>query len=74
MGLILRLGLASCAFYLAGAALLEGAALALARWRGHFGLDATRAGWTVLFGLIWFLAFQLAWRMVATGLVHSRRM
>ncbi|HEV2388418.1 MAG TPA: hypothetical protein VGS20_14325 [Candidatus Acidoferrales bacterium] len=73
MILYLRLGLVTCAFYLAGLLLLEATTLVVARWRGHFGIDATRAGWTLLHGIIWLLAFQLAWRVVVVRFLASRR-
>jgi hypothetical protein len=70
---LLRLGIASCLFYLAGVLLLGAVALGLAVWRGQFGIDATRWGFTLLFGLIWLLAFQLAWNVVVLRFLHSRK-
>jgi hypothetical protein len=73
MTLLLRLGVVSCGFYLAGVVLLAGACELLSLWRGHFGVDATRTGWTLLYGFIWLLAFQLSWRFVVVRLLASRR-
>lgn len=70
MDLILRLGLVSCALYLIAVLLVEAAIRGLSRWRLISGVDATRLGWTFLFGLLWLAAFQLAWLLVVPALIR----
>ena len=69
----MRLALVNCAFYLVGVFLLGAAGWGVSLWRGHFGLDATRTGWTLLFGIIWLVSFQFAWHVVVLGFLHSHK-
>jgi hypothetical protein len=65
---ILKLALVTCIFYLGMAALLHLVILVTAHLReGGFGLYGTRWGWVLLFGLLWFASFSLAWRILSIG-------
>ena len=64
--LILRFALLTCVFYLGMAAILEGAFFVFAYVRGGAGMFGTRLGWTILFGIVWLISFNLTYHIVTT--------
>jgi hypothetical protein len=69
--MILKLAFLSCVLYMAVAILMELALFLVARFSGGSGLFANRAGWFVLFGLIWLGSFGLSYHLVVSGL-HAK--
>ncbi len=64
MFFILKLALLTCAFYLAANLLIVLASLMIVRWKGEFLVYGTRWSLPLLFGLVWFLSFKIAWHLV----------
>jgi len=60
----LKLAFLTCGFYLGTALILQALSFLFVRWRGEFILYGTRWGWALLFGLIWFFSFRLAWYFI----------
>jgi predicted cobalt transporter CbtA len=63
MFFILKLALLTCAFYLAANLLIAFGSLLIVRWKGEFLVYGTRWSLSLLFGLVWFLSFQIAWHL-----------
>jgi len=66
----LKLSLLTCTFYLGAALILQASAILLVRWRGEFIVYGTRWGAAIVFGLVWFLSFKLAWHFILPGKAH----
>ncbi len=69
MPLYLKIGLFTCAFYLAVLIILEAAKIAMVHWRGGWGISyAGQRAWLfcdiVFYGLIWLACFRLARHLV----------
>jgi|HubBroStandDraft_2_1064218.scaffolds.fasta_scaffold1167534_1 hypothetical protein len=61
--IILRLGLVSGVIYVGFALAIEVALMILARLKGSSSFGASRPGWFVFFGVLWFASFWIAFRM-----------
>lgn len=66
--MILKLAFLSCVFYMGVAISMELALFLAAKFSGGSGLFANRAGWFVLFGIIWLGSFGLSYHIVVSGL------
>jgi hypothetical protein len=71
--IFLRLALVSAAIYVAFAIAIEVAFLVIARTRGVWGFYAPKAGWFVLFGVLWLVSFWIAWRTSPLANLHLHR-
>ena len=61
--IILRLGLVSALIYVGLALAVEIALFTLAKLKGCYSLWASKPGWFVFFGVLWFVSFWIALRM-----------
>ena len=61
---ILKLALATCAIYIGITLLILLAGIVVVHWGGIVGYTYSFRAWAVLFGLMWFASFTLAWRIV----------
>jgi len=61
--IILKLGLVSALIYVGFALAIEVALFTVAKLTGGSGLFASRPGWFILFGVLWFVSFWIAFRM-----------
>ncbi len=61
--IILRLGLVSALIYVGFALAVEIAQFTLANVTGSSFLGASKLGWFVFFGVMWFVSFWIAFRM-----------
>jgi len=72
----LRLGLLSAAvtaaIYICGVLLLQGAFILAVRLRLIWGIELPKSAWPVYFGLLWVLAFAIAWPL-SIRLIPIRR-
>lgn len=74
--ILFKLGLYSCLCYVGITALLEGALMAAVHITGGFGTFWGEKHWFwtlgaklgVIFGVIWFISFSIAWCIVCSGL------
>ena len=60
----------TCLFYLAFACLIEVGISAWFRWGKGSMIGLKGLPFVVLFGIIWFISFSLAWRIVAIRPPH----
>lgn len=61
---ILKLAIATCVVYIGITLLILLAGIVAVHWKGMIGYTHNFRAWAVLFGLIWFASFTLAWRIV----------
>lgn len=59
--LFIKMAAVTCAFYLGVAILMQAGLFVWARLAGSAAVFATRWGWTFLWGIVWFVSFNLAW-------------
>jgi hypothetical protein len=61
---ILKLATVTCAIYMGITLLLLLAEIMVAHWKGAIGYDLNFRAWAIVFGLMWFISFSIAWRIV----------
>ena len=61
---ILKLAIVTCAIYLGITLLLLLGGLVVVYWKGSVGYNYNFRPWAILFGLMWFISFIIAWRVV----------
>jgi hypothetical protein len=61
---ILKLAVATCAIYIGITLLLLLGVLVVVHWKGMIGFSYNFRAWAILFGLMWFVSFIIAWRIV----------
>jgi len=71
--LMIKLALLTCGVCLAITIFLEAALITVAHFKGGAGIFGTYWSWAVLFGVIWFVSFSLAFRVVYHGLLIRSR-
>jgi hypothetical protein len=61
--LIARMALVTCAVYVGIAVLLEVLLFGISFWKGGIMYSLNFKVWALIFGVIWFASFALAWRI-----------
>jgi hypothetical protein len=61
---ILKLAILTCAVYIGITVLLLLGGLVVVYWKGMIGYTYNFRAWAILFGLMWFISFTIAWRIV----------
>jgi hypothetical protein len=61
---ILKLAILTCAFYIGITVLLLLGGLVVVHWKGMIAYNYNFRAWAILFGLMWFVSFIGAWRIV----------
>jgi len=61
---ILKLSLVTCAIYIGITLLLLLAGLVVVHWKGMIAYNFNFRAWAIVFGLMWFVSFIIAWRIV----------
>jgi hypothetical protein len=61
--IILRLGLVSALIYVGFTLTVEIALFALAKLTGSSFFGASKPGWFIFFGVLWFVSFWIAFRL-----------
>jgi hypothetical protein len=61
---ILKLAIFTCAVYMGITVLLLLGGLVVVYWKGMLGYNYDFRFWAILFGLMWFVSFIVAWRIV----------
>ena len=61
---ILKLSIVTCAIYIGITLLLLLAVLVVVHWKGMIGFSFNFRAWAIVFGLMWFVSFIIAWRIV----------
>jgi len=61
---ILKLTIATCVIYIGLTLLLLLAGLVVVHWKGMIGYNYNFRAFAILFGLMWFVSFIIAWRIV----------
>ena len=64
MFLIVKVALATSAFYVGITIALEALLLGLMYWKGGIFYSINFKAWALVFGLIWLASFALAWRVI----------
>jgi hypothetical protein len=60
---ILKLAIVTCAIYMGITLLLLVGGLVIVHWKGMVGYNYNFRAWAILFGLMWFVSFIIAWRI-----------
>jgi len=68
---ILKLAIVTCAIYLGITLLLFLGVLVVLYWKGMVGYSYNFRPWAILFGLMWFVSFIIAWRVVIQQTPHA---
>jgi hypothetical protein len=61
---ILKLATVTCAIYIGITLLLLLGGLMVIHWKGTIGYNFNFRAWAIVFGLMWFISFIIAWRIV----------
>jgi hypothetical protein len=61
---IIKLAIATCAIYIGITLVLVLAGLVVVHWKGMIAYNFNFRAWAIVFGLIWFVSFIIAWRIV----------
>jgi hypothetical protein len=61
---ILKLAILTCAFYIGITVLLLLGGLVVVHWKGMIAYNYHFRAWAILFELMWFVSFIVAWRIV----------
>ena len=64
-----KIAFVTCAIYLVFSIILDVLGIAMAGWKGSFGLFFTKTGWVLLFGLVWLVSFLLSYRIVVSPIL-----
>jgi hypothetical protein len=62
----LKLAAVTCAISIGITVLLFLVVIALVHWQGIVGLSHNFRAWAILFSVVWFASFTLAWRIVVS--------
>jgi hypothetical protein len=60
---ILKLAMITCAIYMGFALLFLVSGLVFGPWKSVIGYNTHFRAWAILFGLMWFVSFIIAWRI-----------